>query len=77
MKSLTDRCENEKEKEKEKEKETALDELLSLYVDLLNEHGPDDKRTRAFETEHSDNRELVKLMANAREVRELFAKGYL
>lgn len=57
--------------------DTSLDTLLEGYIDLLNQYGTVGQLVLDFEKEHQKNKELVKLMDAARQVRGLFDEGQL
>ena len=52
-----------------------IDELLARFTDLLNAEGTKSEKLRAFRKQFGSNKELVKLMDAAVQVRTLFDKG--
>ena len=59
------------------DRETASEDLLSEYVDLLNEEGPNGPNTRAFLEKHAANTELIWLCQRAYAVQQQLKRGEL
>lgn len=52
--------------------ERDLDEILSVYVDILNDQGPDSAQERAYLEKYSKDAEATAILRGARAVKALF-----